>query len=55
MGEMSFCVADDYEKYIKFRIPFTVYWLFRNPDTKLWSIVEKEFDHHSGKYYFRYI
>ena len=51
----QFYVTDYYLKYIKFRIPFTVYWLFRNPDTKLLSIVEKEFDPVRGKYYFRYI
>ena len=38
----QYFIPKELEKNIKWHIPFTAYFLYRNPDTKLWYIVEKE-------------
>ena len=56
-GKMSqYYVPEDDEIYIKWHIPFTGYFLYRNPNTKLWYVVEKELSiNHEKPYAYRFL
>lgn len=42
-GSMSqYYVPEDLEKNIGWHIPFTPYFFYRDPDMRIWRIVEKE-------------
>ncbi len=38
----QYFLLKELEKYIKWHIPFTAYYLYHDPYTNLWRIVEKE-------------
>lgn len=46
----QYYVPADLEKYVKWHIPFTAYFLYRDEDT-VWHVVEKELREHRETYY----
>ena len=51
----QYYIVKSMERGVKIRIPFTAYYLYRCPDTKLWFIVEKELDNVEFCYRYRFL